>query len=199
MAPPVVLRPRGGQVLAGIAVAVCAGGIVFIGVTDGLVGLARWGWPIAFLAWSAWLLYMRPGVRVTDGFVELDNIVRAHRVPWSAITDVESRYALTLVTADGRRVQAWAAPAPGARQALSVRREEVSRTPGEGDTRRPADAEGTPSGDAAGLVRRRLTEIHRANPGAPVGGSATVWHVPLIVATILLAAASILSLTLPHA
>lgn len=197
MPEPVVLRPRGGQILAWTAIGVCAAGLVFIATTDGIPSLVVWSWPIVLVAWMAWLLYIRPSVSVTDGFVEISNPFRTHRVPWGDIDDVDSRYALTLVTKGGRSIRAWAAPAPGARAALSVRREEVSRTPGEGDTRRPADAEGTASGDASALVRRRLEAYRRAGGHAP-GETASSLNVALIGVTAVLFAAAVLSLSLPH-
>ncbi|MGZ0710454.1 PH domain-containing protein (plasmid) [Coraliomargarita sp. W4R53] len=177
---------------------VCAAALAFIVVTDGMSGMLRWGWPLALLAWGAWLLYIAPAVTVTDGFVEIRNLVRTHRVPWGDIEEVDTRYALTIVTNDHRRIHAWAAPAPGARQALSTRREEVSFTPGEGDSRRPSDSEMSFSGGAAALVRRHLATYQRSGGAVFNGGTTTTWHVvPLIVTTILLAA-SVLSLLIPH-
>ncbi|MET0734756.1 MAG: PH domain-containing protein [Microbacterium sp.] len=197
MPEPVVLRPRGGQILAWTTIGACGVGLAFVAVADGAASLAVWSWPILLVAWAAWLLYVHPYVSVTDGFVEIGNPFRTHRVPWGDIDDVESRYALTIQTRGGARIRAWAAPAPGARQALSTRREEVSRTPGEGETRRPADAEGTPSGDAAGLVRRRL-DAYRRSGGGSIGGTATTLNVVLIGVTAVLFAASVLTLALPH-
>ena len=193
MPQPVTFRPRGGVVLAAIAIAVCGIGVVATAVSDGANGLLAWGWPIALLAWGAWLLYIHPSVQVTDGFVEIVNPLRTHRVPWGDITGVESRYALTVETAD-RSIRAWAAPAPSARRALLTRREEVSRTPGEGDTRRPADAEGTESGDAAAIVRRALDRYRREGGPQLPGGTASTWQFWPIVVTAVLAGATVLSL-----
>ncbi|MFV0372821.1 PH domain-containing protein [Microbacterium sp.] len=194
MPQPVVFRPRGGVVLAAAAVVMCAVTLGYIGVTDGLGGVLRWGWPIVALAWAAWLLFIRPSVTVTDGFVEIDNVFRSARVPWGDLADVQTRFALTVHTADGRGIRAWAAPAPSARRALGTRREEVSRTPGDGQTRRPSDAEGTESGDAATLVRRAI-ERHRRSGGTDrPGGTVRTWHRGLLATTILLAAAAVWSL-----
>jgi hypothetical protein len=196
---PVTFRPRGGVVLAWIAIGVCAAGLVAIVVTDGPAGLVAWGWPVVAVAWLAWLAYVRPRLVVTDGFVEFVNPLRTHRVPWGDVAEIDSRYALTLRTHDGRRIRAWAAPAPSARRALLTRREEVSRTPGEGDTRRPSDAEGTESGDAAAIVRRTLERYRReGGPGLP-GGTSSTWEVWLIVVTTLLVGAAVYSLVLAAA
>jgi Bacterial PH domain len=197
MPEPVVFRPRGGLILAWTAIGVCTAGLVYMAVTDGVAALAAWAWPIVAIAWLAWLLYIHPAVTVTEGFVEVVNPFRTHRVPWGDILDVESRYALTLTT-QTRRIRAWAAPAPGARQALTTRREDVANAPGDGDLRRPADAAGTESGDAMALVRRHL-DAYRASgaPGLP-GGSATTLNVSLIGVTAALLVAAVLTLSLAH-
>lgn len=191
MSHPIVFRPRGGIVLAGGAIALCALTLVYLAVTDGVLTLVVWGWPVIGFAWLAWLVYIRPRVVVTDGFVEIDNVLRRHRVPWGDVDQVDSRFALTVQTADGRTIRAWAAPAPSARRALSTRREEVDRTPGEGDTRRPSDAEGTDSGDAAIIVRRAVETHRRTGGAARSGGTATSWHLGLAAVTVALLAASV--------
>jgi hypothetical protein len=197
MPEPVTLRPRGGMIIAAIALVITAAALVFIAIDGGLLDLARWAWPVVLLGWGAWLLYLRPYVRVSEGFVEISNLVRTYRVPWGDIDSVDSRFALTIRTRGGRVIRAWAAPAPGARQALSTQRADVTHTPGDDDTRRPSDAEGTASGDAAGLVRREL-ERHRREGTAAVGQTALTWHPLLIAGTAALAAAAVVSLVLPH-
>lgn len=194
MSRPVVFRPRGGVILAAIAIAVCVFALGWLAVTDGIAGVLLWGWPIVAFGWLAYALYIRPSVTVTDGFVEFGNPFRTHRVPWGDVTSVESRYALTVRTVAGRSIRAWAAPAPGARQALSTRREEVSRTPGDDDTRRPSDAEGTTSGDATTLVRRHLEAFRRSDEVERPGGTVTTWAVWPIVVTVLLVAAALVSM-----
>ncbi len=190
MPHPVVFRPRGGVILAIAALVLCVVVLVSLVITDGPAGLVAWGWPVIAFGWLVWLLYIRPSVTLTDGFIEIRNIARTHRVPWGDVAAVESRYALTVRTRDGRTIRAWAAPAPGARQALSTRREDVSRTPGEGQTRRPSDAEGTDSGDATALALRAL-ERHRREGGAALpGGTDSQWAwIPLGVTVVLLIAA----------
>jgi hypothetical protein len=198
MPEPVTFRPRGGQILAWAAIGVCALGLVFIAVTDGALSLLAWAWPIALVAWLAWILYIRPHVQISEGFIEIANVFRTHRVPWGDVDDVDSRFALTVHTKDGRSIRAWAAPAPGARQALTTKRDEVARTPGEGDTRRPSDAEGTASGDATALVRRSLDQYRRSGGDTTPGGTVTTLNVAVIAVTAVLLAAAVLSLALPH-
>ncbi|GAA1690301.1 hypothetical protein GCM10009808_04070 [Microbacterium sediminicola] len=199
MPGPVTLRPRGGQVVAWIAIVIAVAALVYLAVDGGLGELVRWAWPIVALGWVAWLLYIRPYVRVTPGFVEVSNILRTHRVPWGDIDHVDSRFALTLHTNGGRSIRAWAAPAPGARQGLRTRREDVAHSPGDTDTRRPSDAEGTASGDAFGFVTRELEAYRRGRGATHTGGTATSWNLVLVGVTAALVAAALLSLLLPHA
>lgn len=194
MSRPVVFRPRGGVVLAAVAITICAVALVWLFVTDGVTGLLQWCWPIVAFAWLAYLLYIRPSVAVTDGFVEVQNPFRTHRVPWGDVIGVESRFALTVRTTQGAVIRAWAAPAPGARQALSTRREDVSKTPGDDHTRRPSDAEGTESGDAATLVRRHLEAYRRSGAPTRPGGSTAAWAYLPLAATVLLVGAALYSL-----
>jgi hypothetical protein len=105
----VVLRSRFGQVLvvllAAVAVAATGGALL-----RGDVGLLAHLVPaLALVVVGAWALFWRPAVGITPVEVELVNILRTVSVTWPAITDVETRWALTLVTADGRYT-AWAAP-----------------------------------------------------------------------------------------
>lgn len=57
-------------------------------------------------------LFWRPAVVVDDDGVLLRNVLRDVHVPWSRLEGIETRFALTLLTADGRH-QSWAAAAPG--------------------------------------------------------------------------------------
>jgi len=200
MPHPVVFRPRGGVILAVLAIALCLAILISLVVTDGVAGLLAWSWPVVAFGWLAWLLYIRPSVTLTDGFVEVRNPLRNHRVPWGDIIDVESRYALSITTTDRRVIRAWAAPAPGARQALGTRRADVARAPGQGDTRRPSDAEGTDSGDATALVVRALEQHRRSGAPSLPGGTVTTWSaIPLgVTALLLLAAVVSLAQALAH-
>ena len=57
-------------------------------------------------------LFWRPAVAVDEKGVELRNVLRDVRVPWSRLAGLDTRFTLTL-TADGVRYQSWAASAPG--------------------------------------------------------------------------------------
>jgi hypothetical protein len=68
-------------------------------------------WFVAAVAAMA-CLFWRPAVLVDGEGVELRNVVRDVRVPWAALDDVTTRYALTL-HAGGSSHQSWAGAAPG--------------------------------------------------------------------------------------
>ena len=72
---------------------------------------------MALFVLAAWATFWRPCVVVSDAGVRLVNVSRTIDVPWPALQGIETRWALTLVTAYGR-FTAWGAPAPGAYSAF---------------------------------------------------------------------------------
>jgi len=108
---------------------------------------------IALFAFAAWTALWRPCVYISDDGVALVNVTRTVQVPWPALIQVDTRYALTLMTPRATH-SAWAAPAPGrpttrrAIQRNAPERDDVERV-------RPGDLPATNSGDAAHLVRTR--------------------------------------------
>ena len=118
---------------------------------------------------AVWAVFWRPAVVVDDDAVLLLNPVRDVRVPWPALEDVDTRFALTL-TASGRRYQSWAAAAPG--RGLGLSRGPADRGPvlpagaGAGGVKhRPSRALTSHSGAAAFMVEQRWEA--RRDAGAP--------------------------------
>lgn len=116
-------RPR-----SAIVVAVCWGLVTlawaWFAVHDGgAIGLVRQLPGVALAAVLGYGVLLRPSVEVSPTGVVLRNVVRDVEVPWAALADVRTRFALTLVTTDGRHFAAWAAPAAGRHtdSALTVR------------------------------------------------------------------------------
>ncbi len=154
-------RPGFGR---GLTVAVAVAGVavlLFVSATSGIDdALATLPW-VLLSAVAAWAIFWRPCVVVSDGGVRLINVTRTIDAPWPSITDIETRYALTLVTAYGR-FAAWAAPAPGAGTALrTAMRSRPRATDGDEDITAVTmgDMAGTASGDAATIVRRRWERL----------------------------------------
>ncbi|WP_426996467.1 PH domain-containing protein [Pseudarthrobacter sp. N5] len=136
----------------GLAVTVSTGG------PEALVGAG----PFLLIAFLGWIVFWRPAVVVNDTGVVLENPFRSIAVPWAALVDVDTRYALTLVT-PGKSYASWAAPAPGIWGGRNARPEDLQGLPGTtygpGQSVRPGDLRNTDSGQAARLVRSRWQEL----------------------------------------
>lgn len=167
--PKAVFRARGGVVLpllaAGPAVVALAGtltGALTGTPAGGDAAQVLAGWPLLVPAYAGWWLFRYPYVAVDDDGVTLRNPVRTIQVPWPALVDVDTRFALTLVTPQGRW-SAWAAPAPGIMATHAGRREDVNGLPdisyGPARSIRPGDLRSSDSGAAALLVRSRWVDL----------------------------------------
>lgn len=147
---------------------------------------------VAMVGWAA---LWRPSVRVDDDAVELQNVTHTARIPWDAVIEVDTKFALTVRTP--RAVySAWAAPAPGrfsSRAALRRNRRKASAD--DGDPLRPtplgertSDLPSTDSGDAAQIVRDRWQSLLDADSiriGEADRVAATrTWHVATIAVTL---------------
>ena len=135
----VVLRSRFGQVLvvlvAAIAVVATVGALL-----RGDVGFLWHLVPVlALVVVGAWALFWRPAVAITPPDVGFINPLRTVRVTWPAIQDVETRWALTLVT-EGGRYTAWAAPRQGGYGAASERSRRLYESPAGPDQSRSGTA-----------------------------------------------------------
>ena len=115
---------------------------------------------------AVWAMFWNPRVVVDDGGVHLVNPLRTIDVPWPAIQNVDTKWALTLITAYGR-FTAWAAPAPGglatARKMTRTDREAIPSSARDAQGAiRPGDLPETASGSAALIIRRRWEELRDA-------------------------------------
>lgn len=157
--------------------------------------------PAALLALAGWVALWRPAVIVDDEAAKLVNVARTVTVPWPALIDVDTKYALTLRT-PGHVYPAWAAPAPGrAGAAMARRRERGSvRPPGPlpSERSRPGDLLASESGQAAYMVRARWQELVGA--GRVEAGIADrvrvvqTWHLGYLGPLIALAIGSVFAL-----
>lgn len=189
-----VYRPWFGRVLvAGIA-AICAVSAVVTLWREGVGALLRVAPWLALVAGSCWAVFWRPRVEVSDGDVRLVNVLRTIDVPWPAIEEVETRWALTLVTAYGT-FKAWAAPAPGVVAAARATRSDVRHLPASTDGGEGVglgDLPTGPSGEAAVVVRRHWDQLRAAgyldNPRLEHERVPVRWHTEtLAVGAVLLA------------
>lgn len=181
MSESVTLPSRFNRIMAIVAWAVSA----LMAVTAvGEMPAALWLYPAAALVavWS-WAALWHPHVTVSDAGVRLANVTHTVDVPWSALIDVQTRYALTLVTPHAR-FTAWAAPAPSAlRASFAGRRADNRERRAAGGSIRPGDLLGTESGDAATTIREQWSDrIERGEVAVGVADEQTVLRRPRIAA-----------------
>lgn len=156
---------RFNRVIAIAAWVVVAGATIAYLVSHRGIPQPLWLLPAALIAFTAWTWLWCPAIEVDDAGVTLRNPARTVHVPWSALIEVETRFALTLVTPT-RRYSAWAAPAPG-RTGVALARRRQLRAPGMGIPgvtvgARPGDLPGTESGEAAAIIRTRWHELRES-------------------------------------
>ncbi|MDW4571165.1 PH domain-containing protein [Microbacterium sp. M3] len=190
-------RPVFGRVLAVVTVVVCALGIVALFLTEP-ADAVRYVWPVLLVAVLAWALFWRPSLLVQEHGITVENVLRTRFVPWPAITAIDTRYSLTLHTAEGR-VPVWAAPAPGRHRTMGMAAKDFD---GVGETARgpvgelrPADALTTPSGNLAQLIRGRWERLRDSGAfasGVDPEASTQTWHWATIATVAALGAATVI-------
>jgi hypothetical protein len=159
----VVFQSRSGRVLTiGAGLLAVVGAVVSVAQdpAQGLRALPAF----ALVAVAVWAVFGRPAVLVSDGGIEVRNVLRTIELPWPSIERIDTKYALTLYTAYGVYA-AWAAPAPSRSRALAAAPGDTRHLPESwyaGGGVRPGDLVGTPSGDAAAYIRRRWEELRDA-------------------------------------
>lgn len=191
-----VFRPR-----TGIAACVLWAllGIVWIATA------AQGGWALAvsqlpLVGLVSTIVYAacgRPRVIVGPDEVVLRNVVRDVTIPYSAITDIQTRYTLTLTTADGGRHQAWAAPASGRFGAARVTEEERKTLGWSGPVTEIPSSAGLRSdaGAAAVAIRRRWQPVLEGAT-QPAGRVRITWATGILAALTVFAAGTVLSVLL---
>ncbi|OIQ80840.1 hypothetical protein GALL_373970 [mine drainage metagenome] len=60
------------------------------------------------IALLAWLVAIRPAIKVYEHVLVIQNVFRKHEIPWPVVTDISTTLLLTVTTADGRRISSWA-------------------------------------------------------------------------------------------
>ncbi|MEO8262236.1 MAG: hypothetical protein ABI566_06665 [Pseudolysinimonas sp.] len=158
---------------AGSSAAVFA---VVAGVTLLLLGDAvlKGAWPTAarvagvgaLVVWVAWMLLVRPSIRVLPDRAVVVNVGRITEVPWARVVDVRRRLQLILELDDDRHVEAWGSPFVSRRnsaddpaaQALRSAWMSASRTDSTGVVTRRPDAVALTVG-AAALALLVVTQV----------------------------------------
>lgn len=112
---------------------------------------------VALISTVVYAVCGRPLVIVGPQQVLLRNVIRDVTIPYPAITALDTQYALTITTFDGRRHQAWAAPAGGRLGAARMTEEERKSLTWSGPVQDiPSSAAlRSDAGAAAAAIRRR--------------------------------------------
>jgi hypothetical protein len=72
--------------------------------------VARMAGPALLVLWAAWLLLVRPSIRVEPGRAVVVNVGRITELPWSRVADIRRRLQLIFDLDDDRSVEAWGSP-----------------------------------------------------------------------------------------
>ncbi len=193
-------RPWYGRALTIVIAAICAVTVVVVAWKEGAAEALAFAPWLALMTLACWASFWRPCVEVSAGGVRLVNVTRTVDVPWPAIQMIETKWALTLVTAVGT-FTSWAAPAPGARAAarsmpssdqaaLHQRSLPRWRPPAAATAAthgvRPGDLPDTPSGAAATKIRARWEQLraegHLDDPRLERTAATVHWHTGTLVA-----------------
>jgi hypothetical protein len=75
---------------------------------------------IAFtIAWATfaittfYALMHKPKIVIFDEGIEIVNPISRHTISWSDVRSIDTRFSLSVTNNDGKKIHAWAAPAPG--------------------------------------------------------------------------------------
>lgn len=108
---PVTARPRSGWVFLGFTLLVTVSFLMaaFAPVRSSTPALATLAVVVSAIAY---IYFVAPRLVIDDEAIRVENSWRTHVVPWGALVEVETRFGLVLVTAQGT-VHVQAAPSPG--------------------------------------------------------------------------------------
>lgn len=191
------LYSRSGRIMASAGFVFALFGITALAIDSWLL-LATKSWVYIWFAYFAWLLFWNPSVKVSDEGVVVDNIFKTHKLNWSAIIRIDTKFSLTLETKD-RTIQAFGAPAPSRYAGFMANRTEAEHLPessfvGKGLVR-PGDLTSSDSGVAAYVIRshwEKLRDLNKLNENSSVKSNWVLWR---IVVFIFLSVAAVASFT----
>ena len=181
---PITVRPRTGWVFLffTMLVTVPVGIAAFVPLRSTTAAIAT---TALVLTVVAYIYFVAPRVVVGEDAIRVENSWREHVVPWGALLDVETRFSLTLVTAQGR-IHAQAAPAPAGLISRRSRPDEAAAGPPTSPPRSgpvgPGDLPNSLSGALAAVIRGHWQDLVEAGtlvPGEPATTSPRVIHLAL--------------------
>ncbi len=186
-----IYRARSSSIWGWLAIAVGAA-VAIVHVSSAGISGAQAGLGLGVAAIATGVsAFLRPSVAVADDRAEIHNVMTTTTVPFARLERIETRWTLELVGDDGRKVGSFAAPAPGAAQSHRLRREADRRGDAAAAHGSPGELAGTPSGDAAALVRDAWDAWRSSNPEAQrEGASSTRRPDPIGIALVIVAVAA---------
>jgi hypothetical protein len=170
-------------------------GVAALAVDSWLL-IATKSWVYIWFAYFAWLLFWNPSVKVSEEGVVVDNVFKTYSLNWSAITRIDTKYSLALVTRD-KTIQAFGAPAPSRYAGFMANKTEAEHLPessfvGKGMVR-PGDLTSSDSGVAAYVIRshwEKLRDLNNLSDVPKVDHRLVLWRIILFAGLSVAAVAS---------
>ena len=197
---PTTFRPLFGRVLAVVVGVVVVLGLAGFVVAGDTAALARYAWGPLLIAVAAFAAFWFPSIAVAEHEVTVRNVFSTMHVPWPAIQRVDTKWALTLYLPGGKKVAAWASPAPNRYAAqVGASKDTKLAAQGQGGAIRPGDLLETPSGAVAFVIRSHWEDLRESgalDAGVEPGSVRRDWHWVTIIAMSVLAVATVLGIVL---
>ena len=149
-----VFRPRSSYLFAAVMI---VGSILLTAQTilypngEDLVASLLWA---AAISLTSYWLFIHPKVVLFDEGITIRNPINEVTVGWGDIDEIDVQYTLNINVA-GKKIHAWAAPAPGRYHSRTIHPSEFRGLSLSGELLRPGESPRTDSGQAAQLARLR--------------------------------------------
>ncbi|MFW0155554.1 hypothetical protein ACN08X_05870 [Rothia sp. P6271] len=160
--PPVVIRSKMSYVYLAIAIFGALSILAAWTMTGRTDLLVRSILPLFFAVYATWYVMYYPKVVIDVEDVVVVNPFVTHRVNYSCLIDVSTRYALTLVTAE-KSYSSFAVSGSGMAHSFKAHRSESQGlpaiTPQQDGAIRPSDLPSTLSGATARMIRGYWQEL----------------------------------------
>ena len=197
---PTTFRPLFGRVLAVVVGVLVVLGLAGVIVSGDFASLVRYGAAPLLVGVGAFAAFWFPSIGVAEHEVTVRNVFSTVHVPWPAIQRVDTKWALTLYLPGGKKVAAWASPAPNRYAAqVGASKDTKLAAQGQGGAIRPGDLLETPSGAVAFVIRSHWEDLREQgllDAGAEPGSVRRDWHWATIIVMSALAVATVLGFVL---
>ena len=155
-----IYRARSSYFFAAAIYLLCAGIIGQSFYTESAKGVAiTIAWSL-LVCYAFYLCFIRPKVTFFDEGIKITNPLKETTVGWGEIEDISARFSM-YIQVSGKKINAWAAQAPGRYHSRTVHASEVRglKIP-DLYNMRPGESPRTHSGQALALARIRFDAFH---------------------------------------